>query len=233
MARITRKELKTDEFALGFEHTVDFFEQYKTQIIRYGTAALIVAALVALIVVYRNHQATVRQEALSKAMAIQGAPVGSAAPGSAVSYPTEDAKTAAETKAFSEIAAKYSGTAEGYIAEYYLGSMAADQGKMGEADKRFSSVADAGDQKYASLAKLALAQVYFAEGKPDQGEQMLRALMSHPTVFVSRDQAALALAHMVAATNPAEARKLLDPLRAQSGPVGQAAIQSYGELQGR
>ena len=108
--------------------------------------------------------------------------------------------------------------------------MAADQGNMAEADKRFTSVANSAGEKYASLAKLSLGQVYFAEGKPDLGEKTLRALMEHPTVFVSRDQAALALAQMLASTKPAEARKLLDPLRAKTGPVSQAAVQAYGEL---
>src|ERR1039457_5467440 len=131
---------------------------------------------------------------------------------------------------FKGLAAKYSGTDEGYIAEYYLGCIAADQGKLGEADKRFSSVADSAGKKYASLAKLSLGQLYFAEGKPGPGEQMLRSLMDNPTVFVSTDQAAIMLARMLAPTKPAEARKLLGPLRAKPGSVSQAAIQAYGEL---
>jgi hypothetical protein len=32
------------------------------------------------------------------------------------------------------------------------------------------------------------------------------------------------------AKKPAEARKLLDPLRKVPGPVGQTAIQAYGEI---
>src|ERR1022692_5349346 len=65
---------------------------------------------------------------------------------------------------------------------------------------------------------------------PGPGEQMLRSLMDNPTVFVSTDQAAIMLARMLAHTQPAEARKLLGPLRAKPGSVSQAAIQAYGEL---
>ena len=36
MSRITRKELKTDKFALEVEHTVSLFEQHRQEIIRYG-----------------------------------------------------------------------------------------------------------------------------------------------------------------------------------------------------
>ena len=230
MARITRKELKTDKFALEVEHTVDFFEEHRTEIVRYGAAALAVGAIVVLLLVYRGHQHTVRQEALAKAIEVQEAPVGQGAPGTPITFPTQDAKDKEAIKVFSELAATYSGTDEGYIAEYYLGCIAADQGKVGEADKRFSSVAGSAGKKYASLAKLSLGQLYFAEGKPDLGEKTLRSLMDNPTVFVSKDQAAIMLARVLAPTKPAEARKLLDPLRAKPGAVSQTAIQAYGEL---
>ncbi len=78
MARITRKELKTDKFALEVEHTVDFFEEHKSEIIRYGAAALALAAIVVLFIWYRGHEHTLRQEALAKAMAVVEAPVGQA-----------------------------------------------------------------------------------------------------------------------------------------------------------
>jgi hypothetical protein len=230
VARITRKELKTDKFALEVGHTVDFFEENRTEIVRYGAAALAIAAIVVLIFVYRSHQHTVRQEALAKAIAVQEAPVGPVSPGTPLSFPTQDAKDKEAIKVFSELATKYSGTDEGYIAEYYLGCIAADEGKVGEADKRFSSVANSAGKQYASLAKLSLGQLYFAEGKPKAGEEMLRSLMDHPTVFVSKDQATVVLARVLAPTNPAEARKLLGPLRGKPGPISQAAIQAYGDL---
>jgi predicted negative regulator of RcsB-dependent stress response len=230
VARITRKELKTDKFALEVGHTVDFFEEHQTEIIRYGAAALAVAAIVVLLFVYRGHQHTIRQEALAKAIAVQEAPVGQANPSAPITFPTQEAKDKEAIKVFSELASKYSGSDEGYIAEYYLGCIAADQGKMSEADKHYSAVADDAGKKYASLAKLSLGQVYFAEGKTADGEKTLRSLMDNPTVFVSKDQAALVLAKMLAPTKPAEARKLLDPLRVKSGPISQAALQAYAEL---
>jgi predicted Zn-dependent protease len=230
VARITRKELKSDKFALEVGHTVDFFEEHRTEIVRYGAVALALAALVVLIFLYRSHQHGIRQEALAKAIAVQEAPVGQGSPGAPITFPTQDAKDKEAIKAFSELAAKDSGTDEGYIAEYYLGCIAADQGKVGEADKRFSAVSESAGKKYASLAQLSLGQLYFAEGKPGEGQKMLQSLMDNPTVFVSKDQAAIVLARMLGPTKPAEARKLLDPLRAKQGPVSQAAIQAYGEL---
>jgi predicted negative regulator of RcsB-dependent stress response len=230
VARITRKELKTDKFALEVGHTVDFFEEHQSEIIRFGAAALVVAALVALLFWYRGHQHMVRQDALAKAIQVQEAPIGQAPPGTTLSFPTPEAKEKEATKVFSDLASKYSGTDEGYIAEYYLGCIAADQGKLGDADKRFSSVADSAGKRYASLAKLSLGQIYFAEGKADAGEKMLRSLMDNPTVFVSKDEATIVLAKMLAPSKPAESRKLLDPLRAKPGAASQSALQSYSDL---
>ncbi|MFN7995581.1 MAG: tetratricopeptide repeat protein [Bryobacteraceae bacterium] len=230
MARITRKELKSDKFALEVEHTVDFFGEHHNEILRYGGIALAVIAIGVAIWLYRSHEQTVRQQALSHALEIQAAPVGQAPPGAPVSFPTQEAKDKEAVKAFSELAVKYSGTDEGSIAEYYLGCMAADQGKLADAEKRFQSVADSGSKQYSSLAKLSLGQIYFSEGKTDQGEKLMRALMDHPTIFVSKEQATLALAKGLITTKPAEARKLLEPLRATRGPASQAAIQAFAEL---
>jgi predicted negative regulator of RcsB-dependent stress response len=91
-------------------------------------------------------------------------------------------------------------------------------------------VAKNGDDKYASLAKLSLAQIYFADGRTSQGESTLRDLMAHPTVLVSKEQAQISLARYLMTRNPAEARKLLEPLRTQGGSVQQVALSLYGEL---
>jgi hypothetical protein len=90
-------------------------------------------------------------------------------------------------------------------------------------------VAQKGDEKYASLAKFSLAQIYFADGRVDQGEKLLRDLIANPTVFVSADQATISLARFLAPKKPAEARKLLDPLRSRPGNVGQTALSLLSE----
>lgn len=231
MARITRKELKTDKFALEVEHTVTFFEEHQKEIVRYG----IIAAAVILAVVgyglYSRSRGASRAAALAQAIQVQEAPVSTGSLNGGLSFPTQQAKDAAAIKVFTNVKNDYSGSAEAQIAQYYLGSIAADQGKMAEAEKTFQELAEKGNAQYSSLAKLSLAQVYFVEGRVDQAEKILRDVMAHPTVFVSSDQAALTLARYLVAKNPAEARKLLEPLRAKPGAVGQVAVTLYGDLQ--
>jgi len=171
----------------------------------------------------------IRQEALAAAIRVQEAPVGTSGNGG-LAFPTQEAKDQESVRVFTELETKHSASAEGEIAQYYLGSIKADQGKLAEAEKLFQEVAQKGDEKYASLSKLSLAQIYFADGRADQGEKVLRDLMANPTVFVSSEQATISLARLLASKKPAEARKLLDPLRNRAGNVGQVALTLLGEL---
>jgi hypothetical protein len=179
---------------------------------------------------YSNHQHSVRQDALAKAIQVQEAPVGPPTPNQNFNFPTQDAKDQLAEKTFSEVASKYSGSDEGEIAQYYLACIKADQGKLAEAEKGFKEVADHASKNYASLAKFSLAQIDFASGRPDQGEALMRDLIANPTIYVSKEQAVISLAGFIAKSKPAEARKLLDPLRSVPGPIGQTALQKLGEL---
>jgi predicted negative regulator of RcsB-dependent stress response len=147
-----------------------------------------------------------------------------------LAFPSQEAKDQESLRVFSDLQSKYSGSMEGEISQYYLASIKADQGKLAEAEKLFAEVAQKGNAKYASLAKLSLAQIYFSDGRDAQGEQMLRDLIAHPTEFVSKEQATISLARFLANKKPAEARKLLEPLRSQPGAVSQVALTLIGEL---
>ena len=229
MSRITRKELKTDKFALEVEHTFTFFGEHQKDFARYGALAVGAVVLVIGFVYYQRTQHADREQALSAAIKVQEAGVGQSANGG-LAFPTEAAKNQAALKAFGDLQTKYSGSAEGEIAQYYLGSIKADEGKLAEAEKILLEVSQKADDKYASLARLSLAQIYFADGRDTQGEKVLRDLMASPTIFVSKEQATIELARAFKAKKPAEARKLLEPLRTTPGQAGQVAISLIGEL---
>ena len=230
MARITRKELKSDKFALEVGQTVSFFEEHRQEILRYGAVALGVAALFAGWLVYQRHQRAGREEALAKAILVQEAPIGTAPNSLGLNFTTQAAKDQETTKAFAGLAAKYPGTTEGVVAQYYLGAIKADQSNMAEAEKHFQEVAQHGNANFSSLAKLSLAQIYYSDGRAAQGEAVLRDLIDHPTALVSKDQATITLARYLIIQRPADARKLLDPLKTAGGPVGQLALSLSGQL---
>jgi tetratricopeptide (TPR) repeat protein len=227
--RITRKELKTDKFAVEVEHTVDFVTQHRNQLVLYGSIAVAVAVISVGAYFYMRQQHMAREQALADAIQIQEAAVGQQNPNAPVNFATEDAKRAAATKAFSEITAKYPGTNEAAIAKYYLGASMAEQGKLPDAQRLFQEAVETGDKNYASLARFSLAQVYVSENRPADAEKIFRDLIASPTALVSKEQATIELAKTIAPTKPAEAKKLLDPLRAQSGPVSQAALGALND----
>lgn len=231
MDRLSRKELKTDRFAVEVQHSVEYMADHRRQVVRWGGIALAVLAAGLIVYFYRQHAHSVRQDALFSALQVQNANVGPAPNEFTLAFPTQAEKDTAAQKAFTDVATKYSGSDEGNIAQYYLAINAIDQGKTAEAEKRFKEVADSGNKDVAALAKLALAQIYGSEGKIAEGESLLRPLIDHPTATVSKDQATFALAHLLAKSKPQDARKLLDPLRSSDrAPVSRAAVTALAEM---
>jgi predicted negative regulator of RcsB-dependent stress response len=231
VAKLTRKELKTDKFVLEVEHGVEFFSQHRPQIIRWGGIALGLIVVILAINLYRNHERHLRQEALHAAMEIQNATIGGASSDFMVSFSTAAERDKAVKKAFGDLAAKYRGTTEGSIAEFFLGTNAADNGNLTDAEKHFKAVIDSGPASYASVAKLSLAQVYAGQGKVGEGEKLIQSVIDHPTVLVSKEEATIALGELLEPSDPQKARKVLEPLRnSPRSPVSRAAITAVGQL---
>ncbi|MGE5645782.1 MAG: tetratricopeptide repeat protein [Acidobacteriota bacterium] len=231
MDRISRKELKQDRFAVEVTHAAGYLAEHRAEAIRYGIAGLVVLVLISGFFLWRSHSSRARREALTAALEVRMAPVGQAQPDSALrSFATEQEKTKAEIAAFSDIASKYPGSVEGVTAQFYLGAIAAGQGNLAGAEKAFKEVADSGNADYASLAKLSLADIYKSQGKTAEAEQLLRSLVAKPTMFVSKEEATIALARYIGATNPEEARKLLMPLTASRTAVSRVAAEEISAL---
>lgn len=231
MDRLTRKELKSDKFALEVQHSVEYVTEHRQQMLRWGIAAGVIVIAIVAWWAYSSYQHGVREQKLAEALRIQNAQVGVASPNPYItSYPTEDARQKALNTALTELATKYSGTEEGTVAQFLLGTGAADKGNLGEAERRLRDAMDNGKGPYTSMAKLALANVLGSEGKSSEAEKLLRSLMDKPTAFVSKEEATIALAQLIAPTRPAEARKLLEPLRTSRTAISKVAITELSNL---
>jgi predicted negative regulator of RcsB-dependent stress response len=215
--------LKSDIFSEEVGLTITFLEEHQKDVIRYGGIGLAILVLVGGFFIYRSHEHAARQEALAMAIRIQETPVANVAVNGQTTFPTQDVKDQAALAAFAGIESKYSGSDEAQIAEYYMGCVHSDEGKLGDAEKNFLNVSEHGDKNYASLGKIALAEIYFSDGRNDQGEKILRDLIANPTIFVSKDQATIALAKHLIGRNNSEARTLLAPIRDSKSPVASIA----------
>ncbi len=226
-----RKDLKSDKFAQEVQHSVTFVSTHRELLVRWGAPALAVVLIVAGIFYYRSYQQAARQEALHEAMRVQNAQVGPSQSQYVLAFPTAEARTKAVLKAWQDLAAKYPGTEEGRIAEFFLGTNAADNGNLAEAEKHFKAAIDGRNGPYASLGKLALAQIYGGQGKVKEGAELIQSVIDHPTVLVSKEMATLALADLLRHTDLARAKKLVEPLRTSTrSGVSRAAISLDAEL---
>ncbi|HTB20109.1 MAG TPA: tetratricopeptide repeat protein [Bryobacteraceae bacterium] len=225
MDKLTRKELKSDKFALEVQHSVEFVSEHRRQMVQWAAPVVGLVLIVIGIFWYRSYQHNARQEALHSTMLIQNSTVGASQSEYVVSFPTAQARETAVVKAWRDLATKYPGTEEGDIAEFFLGTNAADAGNLPEAAKHFQAAIDSGSGPYASEAKLALAQIYAAQGKINDGIQLIQSVIDHPTVMVSKDAAVLAMADLIKTSDPQRARKMVEPLRTSTrSAVSKAAI---------
>jgi predicted negative regulator of RcsB-dependent stress response len=229
--RQTRKDLKTDKFAEDVFDVFEWTSVHKAEVARYG-AILIAVVLIAVGVMYYNRtQATAREEALAKALRVDDATIGEVVQPTNLHFDTDAQKDKAKVDAFTEVSTKYSGSQEAAVANMYLGSYAVEAGNLAEAEKRYKQVVENGPKAYAGLARLSLAQVYSSEGKMTDAEKILRDAIANPSLTVSKEHATLVLAELLAPTNPAEAHKLVDPLRTSlRGAISRTAITDSANL---
>jgi TolA-binding protein len=223
--KLTRKELKSDKFAIEVQHSVEFVSEHRKQMIRLGAPAAALVLIIVGVVWYRSSQHNARQEALHAAMQIQNSQVGPSQSEYVISYPTAQAREAAVLRAWNDLVVKYPGSPEAGIAQFFLGTNASDNGNLAEAAKYFQAAIDTSDKEYASEAKMSLAEVYAGQGKLSEGEKLIQSVIDHPTVMVSKDAATLELAELIKNSDPKRAHQLVGPLltSARSG-VSQAAI---------
>jgi predicted negative regulator of RcsB-dependent stress response len=227
--RITRHELKSDQFVEQVGQIVENVEAHRAQVIRYSVAALVVVLIAGGGYWFYRSRKEARTADLTRVMRIWNAPIGGT-PGE-YSFANSESKDKAVAKALTEFVAKDSGSHEAGVGYYLLGTRAADDGKFDEAEREFKLAADNADKEYGSLAKLALADVYSSRGYFDQAEKLLKDLMNHPTTLVSKDQATISMARLYTKSKPNEVRKVLDPLlKAPDTSGGRIATAMLTEL---
>lgn len=214
-------------------HTVEYIAEHKSQMYKYVGIGLAALILIGGFLWYRSYQHTARQEKLQELLHIYGATVtpGEAPPFAAKAYKTDQEKTAAIRAEFPKFIDQYKGSDEAAIASYYLGSHWAEAGNAAEAEKFLKSAVDQAGPAYGSLAKLALAQLYVMQGKNDDAAKLVQTIIDKPTELVSKEAATIEKARIIAKSNPAEARKLLEPLRTSSrSAISQASLTLLSEL---
>lgn len=231
MDKHEREQLKHDAFVEEVSHGLDYASSHKKQLTLYGSIAAVVVAGGLGWWWWSDKQAAERQTALESALQTQQAAIGPGDNPFIKVFKTKAEKDAAIVKEFGALAAKYPGKFESTVSQYYVGITYADQGNFPEAEKHFQSAVDGGDKEVASLARYALVQIYLKQNKQAEAEKLLRYLAENPTTMMSKENAQIELAKLLAKSNPAEAQKLLEPLRQMTAraAVSRWAITAFSE----
>ncbi|MGI8960219.1 MAG: tetratricopeptide repeat protein [Bryobacteraceae bacterium] len=232
---MTRHELKEqlqhDHFTDAVSEVVSYAFSNPKRLIRWIVLLVLVLILAGGALWFAAYQKSIRQEALAAALHVIETPVATSSSHLPNSYPTQEAKQQAEIKILSNMITKYSGSREGLITQYYLGTVKAERKDPRGAESDLRRVADS-KSDFAPLAKIALAQLYAGENRMQEAKGLLQSIANKPSDLVSKAQADILLAQLNLTTNPQEAKKILQSLRGPNQPpsVSRAVDQLSGEL---
>jgi predicted negative regulator of RcsB-dependent stress response len=229
-SHLSRKELKQDAVAAEITHGVEYVAAHKTQAARIGTVVVVLLALGGGYWYYSGRQAAARTEALREARRVMDATIGTESKPPAKNFATEDEKQKAVVAALTKVADGYPGTTEGAMAQNYLAGARLEAGDLDAAAALYRQVADKGPAELASTAKLALAQILWGQEKQAEAKALLQQLIDHPTSFVSADHAKLTLARIEMASNPEDARKVLESMKDSTGAARATQLELLGRL---
>ena len=234
MARISRRELKKDEFASEVSKTYEFVQQRRETLLRYGLAAAVLSVVGLGIFFFVQYRKSRAGEELAHAMRAFYGPTkleGSVFE-EGMAFANDKEKYTQAEKEFAAVADKYSWLQQGKLALYYLGLTKNQLGKVEEAIRELRAVEQKPDPHLSGLARFALAEIYAQTGRLAEAEKLYRELAAQPGDAISREAALLALADQVRASKPAEAEKIYQELKKQGAnkPAGEIADRRLAEL---
>jgi predicted negative regulator of RcsB-dependent stress response len=180
--RLTRKEIKRDDFAAAVGRSVEYAESHVRTILYAIGGVLALGAVAAGIWFYLGSRKQDANEALAAATKVYQAPIAAtgAKPNdsSEPSFATEAARRARAKELLQKVRDDYGMSDAADVAGLYLAQIAADAGRLDEARKLWSDFIDEhGDSMLASEARLNLIDLDRKQGKAEQVVKDLQAML--------------------------------------------------------
>ena len=190
--RLTRKDIKRDEFVTAMGRGVEYAESHARLLMTAIGGALLLALLILAIVLYRGNRRQAANEALARAIKVHEAPI--AATGAkpddptAPTFPDESARRTRAKALFTEVQDDYGSTAAGKVAGLYLAQMAVQDGQPDRARELWNDfLDDHGDHMLAGGVRLSLFHLDRQQGKAEQVAQELEGMVDKADAPLPQD----------------------------------------------
>ena len=240
MDRLTRHELKQDEFRESLDQLEEYLKVHLKEILTVVILVIVVVGSAAGLKYYLVEQEANANMDLAAALRTFQAYVGTVTPGSmppdTETYATSADKYKAALEKFNAIVLKYRmyprPKAVG-IALYHVGICQSLLGNSTAAINTLQEASHNGDREIATLAQFALAGEFLKTGKKQEAAKIYENLADHPSFAVPRASALLAMADALKDSQLARARQLYDQIQKEFGSdrsVAEALRQQMAEL---
>ena len=190
--RLTRKDIKRDEFASAVGRGVDFAESH-TRELMLTIGAVLAAVLIGIVTYfYIGHRSDVANQALAAAVKVYGAPIDptGAKPNDAAepSFASDAARQARARRLLEGVRGDYRWTDAADVASLYLADLDATSGKVAAARQLWSDfVKKHGDHVLAVQARIDLLELDRGQGKGQQVAQQLREMLDQSDAPLPQD----------------------------------------------
>jgi tetratricopeptide (TPR) repeat protein len=227
----TKVALKQDHFVTTTATGLEWARENRKSVITTVLLALAAILIVVLAGVLWAHRTQAAATAFGDAMTIYQTPVatpGQPLPPGTKTYPSAAERAKAANAAFLSVAHQYGLTADGKNALYFAGLTYLEAGQTQSAEDTLKKVAGGWNSQLASLAKLALADLYRQTGRDPQAIDLYNQLTAKPTDSVPAGLAQLQLADLYTAEGKVDqAHKIYAQLKDKDakGAAGAIAAQ--------
>jgi tetratricopeptide (TPR) repeat protein len=237
LARLTRHDLKKDEFRTTFGEFEHFVRRHFNEIATVVGILVVVVGSAFALKLHKERQEAEAGAQLGAALRTFRAYVGPASPDNPLpvdeTFTTAQAKYKKALQQFTQITQKFPRTKAAGIAAYHEGVCQAELGDSAAAIRTLHGASDASHDAIASLTRLALANELATSGKLSEAQKLYQELAEHPTVAVPRATALLEMADAYRTTQPAQARQIYDRLEKEfssDATIAQAIKQQIASL---
>ncbi len=231
MDQQTKAALKQDHFVTTTASGLEWASENRKSVIVTTSILLAVILLAVLIGVLFHSRSQAAATAFGDAMTIyqtQIAIPGQPTPPGTKTFASISDKAKAANPAFKSVADRYGMTADGKNALYFEGLTYMEEGQTQSAEATLNKVAGGWDKQLASLAKLALADLYRQTNRDAQAIDVYNQLTAKPTDSVPAGLAQIQLAELYTAEGKLDKAHLIYAQlkdKDAKGPAGAIAAQ--------